>query len=325
MNREIYLKLIADALGTLSHQVEYRNSISLYDINIVSEDFFKEFLNLIYGHRLVNLNIIEKNIAAIDLGDIEEKIAIQVTSDNSSTKIRETITKFIDKKLYEKYDRLVILIITRKKSYTSQFETRGTFSFNKENDILDSKDILLEIKEKSTEELMHISKFLQEELVVHVHKVKKKQANEIETIIELIEYLSNNKGKIKRRLESPTDPKHKINKRFNEYAEFLKGLYVELVSLYGDAVEQAITILGLDEVKSLIMGLFLRDISNKFLEEANGNPKIALENLALYFEKLLGESGKEYDLMAIKFFLINETINCNVFPNAEGQDEPISI
>ena len=45
MNREIYLKQISDTLGILRHQVENRNSIQLYDINILAEDFFKDLLN----------------------------------------------------------------------------------------------------------------------------------------------------------------------------------------------------------------------------------------------------------------------------------------
>ncbi len=325
MNKELYLKLITDALGTLAHQVEFRNSVNLYDINIVSEDFFKEFLNLVYGYNLKNLNIIEKNASAIDLGDSSRKIAIQVTSDNSSTKINDTIEKFIEKKLFEKYDRLLILILTRKKKYRKEFETKDFFLFNKDEDIMDNKDILQYIKDKDTEGLISISRFLETELSVRVNEEKRRQANEIETIIELIEFLSSNKGKITKKLTSPTDPGHKINTRFKEYADFLKGLYIGLVTLYSGAVDQAIDILGLDEVQNLVIGLYLRDISNQFLEEVSGNPKIALENLTKYFEAQLSESGKKYDKMAIKFFLISETIKCNVFPNRGDKDEPVSI
>lgn len=315
MNKELYLKIITDSLATLTHQVEYRNSINLFDINIVAEDFFKEFLNLIYGYDLTNLNIIEKNTSAIDLGDLSKKIAIQVTSDNTSTKIDDTIEKFIEKKLYEKYNRLQILILTRKKSYTKSFETRGLFSFEKSSDIIDCKTILQRIKDKNTDELLLISNFLEKELSTKINEAKRRQANEIDTIIELIEYLSNNKAVSKDKEESITDPNHKINNRFKEYADFLKGLYIELVTLYGEAVEQAKETLGLDEVKNLVIRLYLKDISNDFLDKAENNPRTALDNLTQYFEDQLSISGKKYDKMAIKFYLISETIKCNVFPN----------
>lgn len=315
MNKEMYLKIITDSLGTLAHQVEYRNSINLFDINIVAEDFFKDFLNLVYGYNLINLNIIEKNASAIDLGDSASKIAIQVTSDNSSTKIDETIKKFVERKLYNQYDRLLFLILTRKKKYSKVFETNNLFDFDKEKDIIDNKDILQYLRDKSTDELSCIAEFLEIELYNKVNEAKIIQANEIETIIELIEYLSSNKGMSKRKIDTVTDPDHKINKRFNEYADFLKGLYIELVFLYGEAVKQANEILGLDEVKQLVIRLYLRDISNKFLEEVEANPKVALENLTKYLEEQLSNSGKKYDKMAIKYYLISETIKCNVFPN----------
>jgi len=324
MNKELYLKLITDALGTLAHQIEYRNSVNLYDINIISEDFFRDFLNLVYGYKLINLNIVEKNASAIDLGDTTKKIAIQVTSDNSSTKIDGTIEKFIEKKLYEKYDKLLILIITRKKKYRKEFETKKLFSFNKEKDILDNKDILQYIKDKDTAGLISIAEFLDRELSTRVNESKRKQATEIDTIIELIEYLSNNRGIKRDNPSSPPDPDHKINKRFEKYADFLKELYKGLVTLYGAAVEQAFETLGLDEIKTLVIGMYLKDISDQFLEEAKGNPKVALENLTNYFEDKLSETGKKYDKMAIKFFLISQTIACNVFPNGGYKDEPVS-
>lgn len=64
MNREAYLKIIADSLATLSKQVELRNSINLLDINIILGDFFKDFLNLVYGYELINLNIEEHKVAS---------------------------------------------------------------------------------------------------------------------------------------------------------------------------------------------------------------------------------------------------------------------
>lgn len=115
MNREIYLNNIANSLALLSRQVSVKNAINLYDINIVVEDFFPGLLNLIYGYELRNINHLEKNAAAIDLYDSKNRLSIQVTSDNSSTKVKHTIKEFIEHKYYKKYDRLIILILTQKK------------------------------------------------------------------------------------------------------------------------------------------------------------------------------------------------------------------
>ncbi|MXO78610.1 SMEK domain-containing protein [Paenibacillus sp. OT2-17] len=319
MNKEIYLKLISSALAKMVYEVELRNCISLFDINIIAEDFYKEFLKIIYGYNLINLNILEKNTSAIDLADQVSRIAIQVTSDNSSTKINETIKKFNEKKLHAQYDRLIFLMLIKKKNYTTSFDTEGLFSFSKDTDIIDHLDLIQHIKNKDTLELMLISEFLNQELMLKVGQTTRKQSNEVETIIALIEYLSSNKKVTTKKVDTITDPEDKINRRFKDYSDFLKGLYIELVSLYGEAVKQANEILGLDDVKSLLIRLYLRDISNKYLEQTNGNPREALELLALYFEEQLGASGFEFDKMAIKYYLISETIKCNVFPNIVGE------
>lgn len=91
---EIYLKGIAHSLALLSKEVEIRNAVNLYDINIVAEDFFPGLLNLIYGYELKNINYLEKNAPAIDLYDSKNKVSIQVTSDNDSAKIKHTISEF---------------------------------------------------------------------------------------------------------------------------------------------------------------------------------------------------------------------------------------
>lgn len=315
MNKELYLKVITDALGTLSYQVEYRNTINLYDINIISEDFYKNLLNKVFGYNLINLNTIEKNTSAIDLGDRKQRIAIQVTSDNTSTKIKKTIDKFLEYNLYDDYDTLFILILTKKKSYTAIFETQGKINFDSSKHIIDCKDVIKHLNENPTADLKIIADFLQEELTNKVTMETRKQASEIDTIIDLVEYLSKNKKNSPSKQESIVDPEHKINTRFKEYASFLKGLYVQLVILYDSAVHEATNILGLDDIKELLISVYLMDISNQFLEKFDGNPKEALEELVNYFSAQLSKSGKTYDKMAIKYYLISQTIKCNVFPN----------
>lgn len=113
---EIYLKGIAHSLALLSKEVEIRNAVNLYDINIVAEDFFPGLLNLIYGYELKNINYLEKNAPAIDLYDSKNKVSIQVTSDNDSAKIKHTISEFNQNGFYEIYDRLIILILTQKRN-----------------------------------------------------------------------------------------------------------------------------------------------------------------------------------------------------------------
>jgi hypothetical protein len=319
MKRAEYLTLITDSLGVLSYQVEYRNSINLYDINIVAEDFFRDFLNLVYDYKLINLNSIDKNTSSIDLGDKESSLSIQVTSDNSSTKIKKTIDKFNENNLYKQYKRLVILILTQKKKYTATFSTEGKFSFDKKSDVWDFKKIISDIRDLDIEKLKLIADFLDMEMNRVVSNQIHVQSSEVETIVDLIEYLSTNKKFRKNEKNTIVDPDHKINTRFKEYADFLKKLYMKLVSIYGSSVSEANLTLGLDEIKEMVIGTYLMDISDKYLKASNENPQLALEKLTDFFSEELGKSGKKYDKMAIKYYLISQTIRCNVFPIIEGE------
>jgi hypothetical protein len=182
MNKEVYLKNVAESLALLSREVSILNAVNLYDINIVAEDFFPGLLNLIYGYELKNANYLEKNAPAIDLVDPKNRIAVQVTSDNSSTKIKHTIEEFNKNKAYQSYDRLIVLILTQKKKYSSNFDTQGMFSFEKERDIWDVEKLMQDVRELETEQIKAISNYLSAELCNKYYSVKETQASEVDTI-----------------------------------------------------------------------------------------------------------------------------------------------
>ncbi len=80
MNRKRLLDNIVLYLTQLRVSVELHNGLNLQDINVHAETFFRDFLNLALGYELKNINIVEKNARAVDLGDEVRRMAIQVTS-----------------------------------------------------------------------------------------------------------------------------------------------------------------------------------------------------------------------------------------------------
>ena len=70
MKQEELIKACSDLLYKLCDLVEARNTLNYYDINISSEYFFIPLLNQLFDCDLKNLNIEEKNAAAIDLYDV---------------------------------------------------------------------------------------------------------------------------------------------------------------------------------------------------------------------------------------------------------------
>lgn len=318
MNRELYLKNIADSLALLSSQVSVRNAINLYDINIVAESFYSELLNLIEDLNLKNVNTIKKNAPGIDLADEGNRISIQVTSDNTSDKIKHTIAEFLLNKSYEKYDRLIILILTNKKRYSTVFDTDGKFSFDKNNDIWDVNDLIKKVNALPIEKLKAINDFLQLELNNKCESKVSSEASEVETIIDLIEFISSHKQKYVKR-DVLVDPEYKIYKRFKDFADGLIGQYTTLYGVYGCALNEIDNTYERDDAQDLITMLYLQDISIRYLDASNNDPMEALNALVNFFDDKLSENGKKYDRMAIKFYLINEMIKCSVFPNERSE------
>ena len=318
MNKEVYLKNIAENLALLSREVSILNAVNLYDINIIAEDFFPGLLNLIYGYELKNANHLEKNAPAIDLIDQKNRIAVQVTSDNSSTKIKHTIEEFNKSQAYHLYDRLVVLILTQKKKYSSNFDTQGLFSFEKARDIWDVEKLIKDIRELETAQIKNVSDYLSEELYNKYYSVRETQAGEVDTIIDLIEYISQH-GKVNKDRETTVDPEYKIYKRFKNFADKLITEYTTLYTIYGEALNIVNETLGIDEAQDIIIMFYLQDISVQFLEEEHDNPIAALNKLVTYFEEKLSINGKKYDRSAIKFYLVNEMIKCRVFPNERSE------
>lgn len=321
LNKEVYLKEVAGSLALLSKEVTILNAVNLYDINIVAEDFFPGLLNLIYKYELKNANYLEKNAPAIDLFDRINRIAVQVTSDNSSKKINHTIEEFNKNESYKIYDRLIILILTQKKRYTTEFNTDGKFVFDKTKDIWDVEDLMKDIRKLDTNQIKEISSYLSKELCDKYYEVKATQASEIDTIIDLIEYISQHR-KVKKSRDTEVDPEYKIYKRFREFAEKLIMEYTTLFAIYGDALDVVNDTLGIDEAQDIIIMFYLQDVSVQFLDEAGDDPVVALNRLVVYFAEKLSVNGKKYDRAAIKFYLVNEMIKCRVFPNERsGYDD----
>ena len=149
-------------------EVKSSNAMEMRDINPTSENVLIPLFSEIYGHSdLKNLNISEgSNFPAIDLGDEKTRTAYQITSESDSQKIKDTLEKFVAHKRYKKFDHLIIYILTEKQR---TYQGRGfkkiindKFCFDKENDILDYRDLLKKISAFPLEKLRKIETILEQ-------------------------------------------------------------------------------------------------------------------------------------------------------------------
>ena len=67
MYNEIYCKQISMRLAELVAEVRQSSASNLHSINVHAENFFRAFLNQLFGWRLSNANAIEPNAAGVDL------------------------------------------------------------------------------------------------------------------------------------------------------------------------------------------------------------------------------------------------------------------
>ena len=314
-NRETAINSIIDHLSILQVEVEIRSKVNLQDINVHAEQFYKILLNLIYSYSLENINISEQNAAVIDLACTTNRVAIQVTSNNKKDKITETVYSFCNKELYKKYDRLIMLIIKTKTSRQDSI-TVGNFTFDLDKDVIDIPELVRSIQNiDDLDRIIQIQNWLFKELVEKRNTARNEiSGNEVLTFVGLIEILSDEHNHKIFELETPPDPKFKIEERFNDYAPYLNNLYIDLLIEYGHALKVAQDEANITSVQIRKVSLFLKDISNRHLISSNNDPKEALENLCVYLSNFF-KNGVKYDEMAIKFYLIDQLIKCNVFPN----------
>lgn len=111
MNGQIYLWEITRYLAWFTSQVKIENKNGNFDINKYAEGFFIPILNEIYKRNFERLEFIKQNYPAIDLGSKDNQISIQVTSEIGYDKIINSLTKYIENKLFNTYTDLYHLVI----------------------------------------------------------------------------------------------------------------------------------------------------------------------------------------------------------------------
>jgi len=148
-------------------EISHATAMGKTDPNKVAENILIPIMAEVYGYRnLKNLNFTEgSNYPSIDLGDETARVAFQITATRGIKKVKDTLTKFVEHKLYEKYDRIIIYIITdRQKKYEDEEINKiiqGKFSFDVKKDIWDYRNILEEVAKFQIEKAREVEKILE--------------------------------------------------------------------------------------------------------------------------------------------------------------------
>ncbi len=164
--REKALKRIAELGAWYLRLIEGVNDLDLYDINVISEDFFVELFQEVYDYRdLKNLNSESANYPGIDLGDESAGVAVQITTNKRGQKVKETLQKFVANEDYERFPRLIIYIIDKKQASYSDAGWEAIigdrFEFDPQEDIRDHGDLLRNINALRLEKIQRVEEIFE--------------------------------------------------------------------------------------------------------------------------------------------------------------------
>ena len=101
---EEYTQRISGLLSRMAVDLRSRGHSST-----ILEGIACRFLNVAFGWKLKNLNLEKLNYPAVDLGDDDHKVAVQVTVSDDTDKIKETAERSARWKLSERFDQIIIL------------------------------------------------------------------------------------------------------------------------------------------------------------------------------------------------------------------------
>jgi hypothetical protein len=321
-NKETVLRHIIANLCFSSKETSMENAIGLFNSNTMAQSFFADLFTLIFGYdSLEELDILNgvTNYPAIDLGDKKARIAFQITTRSDSSKIVTTIDKFVGHELYNDYDRLIYLVIgTKQKSYTTNFDTKSKFNFDPEQDIWDDETIAQELRKiKSIDKLNEIQSYLEQRLENFKYPARL-TPNDIKRCIELLS--SSLSSHIKQELNLEDSPIDIANRDHDSYIthknslngvsyEFFKSKIsgdlkngIDITNFLSDPINQDI----LDDYNRLATAI------NEFCFSDGGETTSFEIRFAELFEKVPVKYNDDFDYLKLKILLHNMYFNCDI-------------
>ncbi len=315
------IKKVSYWFSILAYYTKINNLQHLTDINTLSEDFFCKLLNVIFNIKLVNLNLtIKKNYPALDLGDKSKKLCFQVTSDDTSNKIKDTISIFEKNERYKIFTSLKFLLtVIKKRKHSFNCKTNGLYSFCLEDDLLDLNDLVTIIRSKDEKVFSQIINILSIELKAF-EKENNINIDSIEGILikELFKLISSDEDIIKKTFKKPAVLISDLNEkksRFAKFWNFIEDNYKRIISTKREKryyhAFSAFKETDIERVQE-----YLRLEGEQELIKANYDPIMAIDE---FIDKII----RKYKLSLIsetevKYFLYYQLYNCRLFPKSSS-------
>lgn len=164
-DRETDLKEIVHEFALWERKLGLLSSVNLNDLNLISEHYSKELLNIVFNYKFINANAEKGNSTSVDLIDKGNRTAVQVSSIKTSAKIQKTLTGFYDNGLSVHYDRLIFLVLGKKQKTYNGLKIPAGINFSVNTDIIDLNDLVKVISFLPTDSISKIRKIFKPEIV----------------------------------------------------------------------------------------------------------------------------------------------------------------
>lgn len=306
---------ISRALAITRYDIEQRQLINDYGLNIHAENYFMEIFNFVYGYNFVNANFESQNVACIDLIDKKNQLIYQITTTRTKEKIEKTL-KALNKPEYKGYS-IKIFYLLDKANPNKDAELETLYGIKLSDILLDYTDLIRDINNLTLEKLLELNQ-------KYFVGIEAKYTEEI--ILNLVfKHLIQNQSKIKPNYDDDlgsidTDKKlqlNQINKRTINHIN--NGLdYISIVNdIDGEdnLLSELRNLVVEDLYKNIIVNLLISKVSkseleNKTLLELHSLSKIhnldfnkILNNLYIELENKI--DIKDFNSISISWIIIS--------------------
>ena len=305
---------ISRVLAITRYDIEQRQLINEYGLNIHGENYFRDVFNFVYEYNFINDNFKSQNSACVDLVDESRKLAYQITTTRTKEKLENTF-KALKKEKYKNYTIKIFYLLDKSKPNKETIEEfKNSYRIDLNDCLLDYTDLINKINNLETNKLIKLdNKYFKNYTEQYTDKI----------VLDLVfKHLIQNYSKIKPNYDDDfgtidTNEKielNNINKRIA--SEINGGLdYINIVSNENDLLSDLRKLIVDDLYKGILVQLLLSKVSkatlaDKTLSELNDLCKTNNIDFNKIINKLHQNlegkiNIKDYNSMSISWIIIS--------------------
>ncbi len=147
---------ISRVLAITRYDIEQRQLINEYGLNIHGENYFRDVFNFVYEKKYDNDNFNSQNSACIDLVDKNERLALQITTTRIKEKIDNTF-KALNLTKYKDYSIKIFYLLDKSKPNKETIEEyKKNFNIDLNDCLFDYTDLIKKIANLETPKIIEL-------------------------------------------------------------------------------------------------------------------------------------------------------------------------